>query len=106
MSASKSPNLGETPYEDARRDAVHVAVAPVGAAEQLEPGEHIGLSEDGRASTDEKPIGVVDPFLRSSLPSGQRFWLFLFPGTITSFRHVWTHPAFTVKVPAKLSTTQ
>ena len=93
------PNLGEAPAEDARRDAVHVAVAPVVAAHRLSPGQHVGLGEDGRASADAVPVGVVDPFLRSPVEEGRRFWLFLYPNTVTSLRHVWTHPAFTMRAP-------
>lgn len=86
-------NLIDT--NDARRDAIHVAVAPVEAAEDLLPGQHVGLVA-GRASAEAESIGVVDPFLTSPVLKGQRFWLFLYPNTVTSLRHVWTHPAFAV----------
>jgi hypothetical protein len=105
MREPRTPNLSPTPGEHARRDAVHVAVAPVVAAAHLLPGQHVGVLADGRAGADEEPIGVVDPFLTEAVRPGQRFWLLLYPGTITSLRHVWTHPAFTVKVPAKLKAT-
>jgi hypothetical protein len=42
----------------------------------------------------DQPIGVVDPFLVKPVEPGQRFWLFLYPGSITGLRHVWSHPAF------------
>lgn len=84
----------------ARRDAVHVAVIAVLAGEALTPGRHVGLIR-GQArwtisTLDGTPvlIGVVDPFLASTVHAGERFWLFLYPNTVTSLRHDWTHPAF------------
>ncbi len=82
--------------EDALRDAIHLAVAPVLAAEYLRPGQRVVLV-GGRAqgvSDGDPAVGVVDPFLTVAVREGQRFWLFLYPGTVTSLRHVWTHPAF------------
>lgn len=84
--------------EDAERDAVHIAVAPMVAAERLYPGQHIGLTY-GSGSTKassraKKLIGVVDPFLDHHVESNQRFWMFLYPMSITSLRHKWTHPDF------------
>lgn len=75
------------------RDAIHIAIAPVDAGEKLMPGQHIGLDE-GKAYASATHIGVVDPFLESSVARGQRFWMFLYPNTITSLRHQWIHPAF------------
>ena len=80
-----------TPQE---RDAIHIAVAPMTAAELLSPGQHVGLTHDGAAGFSDEPIGVVDPFLKTVVRKGQKFWLFLYPNTITSLRHEWIHPAF------------
>ena len=80
-----------------RRDAVHVATAPVTAAEDLSPGQHVGfIREDNLewVGTSTNPIGIVDPFLVDSVREGERFWLWLYPNTITGLRHAWTHPAF------------
>lgn len=90
--------MGQLLDASAGRDAVHVAIAPVIAAHILKPGEHVGLIGDedepmkvGRVSD---KIGIVDPFLVEPLMPGQRFYLFLYPNTVTSLRHVWAHPAF------------
>jgi hypothetical protein len=78
-----------------QRDAIHVAIAPVVAAHALRPGQHVGLDDNGEASGSStvNPIGIVDPYLAGGPRKGDRFWLFLYPGSITSLRHDWTHPA-------------
>lgn len=90
----KDLGIGKLITTEQFRDAIHVAVAPVVAAERLASGWHVGLNSNGEASVSETPVGIVDPFLRDSVASGKRFWLFLYPGSITSLRHDWTHPAF------------
>lgn len=92
------PELGKIITGQAFRDAVHVAIMPVKAAQPLCPGWHVGIDERGNATTyTEKPIGIVDPFLPVLVQPGETFYLCLYPNTITSLRHVWTHPAFTAK---------
>lgn len=87
--------LGKLAEEGAGRDAIHIAVAPVVAAEKLTPGGHIGILPDGRASeTADVMIGIVDPYLGKPVNPGERFYLCLYPNTITSLRHEWVHPAF------------
>lgn len=100
------PNLGETPGADARRDAVHVPVIPLTAGETLRPGDffHVcqGLAYQANAGVEEA-VGYVDPLLRRRgvqfIPGGGRFWGCILPNTVTSLRHVWTHPAFQTKLP-------
>jgi hypothetical protein len=93
------PELGKIIEGEARRDAIHVAVAPVVAGEDLEPGYHVSLNKEGEAvsSSGKGLLGIVDPYLVSRVKKGERFWLCLYPNTVTSLRHVWTHPAFITK---------
>lgn len=78
----EQPKLGQViPDSTAGRDAVHVAVIPMLALRVMQPGEHL-------------TNGVVDPFLKNPVLPGQWYYLCLFPGTVTSLRHVWTHPAY------------
>lgn len=86
--------LGALTDEKAERDAIHVAVAPVVSAELLKPGQHIGIIDKDCAGVCSTPIGIVDPFLTRSVKPGERFFMVLYPGTITSLKHHWTHPSF------------
>lgn len=90
--------LGKILDGDEQRDAIHIAIAPVIAIETLYPAQRIGLVE---GTTDQagsciasRKIGIVDPFLAEPVYPKQKFWMFLYPNTITSLRHDWTHPAF------------
>lgn len=81
------------------RDAIHVAVTPMAAGENLEPGERVHLI-DGKAfgaMKDQPAVGIVDPYLTKTVNADEVFWLLLKPGTITSMRHAWQHPAFPVE---------
>ena len=69
------------------RDAIHIPVIAVQASIKLSPGQHVGLSGD-----DCNPVGIVDPYLTNVVNIGEYFWLMVYPRTITSLRHIWTHP--------------
>lgn len=86
--------LGKLIDGPAGRDAVHFACAPMIADCDLSPGEHIGIVRDGVAGKIEPLVGITDPFLKESVPEGQKFWMVLYPKTVTSLRHHWTHPSF------------
>lgn len=105
------PELGKlvdfSKEEDRCRDAVHLAIAPVMAGVKVFPGEDVCFQKDKdgnldtttvvsceRSDQNSNAVGIVDPFLKDAVWPGQRFWLFLYPGTITSLKHNWTHPAF------------
>jgi hypothetical protein len=91
----KIPQLGKLITEPQHRDAIHIAVAPVTAGEDLKPGARVGFG--GKAFTvvtKAEIIGIVDPFLTTKVREGDMFYMFLLPNTITSLRHEWTHPLF------------
>lgn len=87
--------LGKAPPMGAGRDATHVAVVPAVASEELRPGTHVGVyGNGGRASIWAEPhIGIVDPYLATPVKPGERFYLCLYPRSVTGLRHVYTHPA-------------
>lgn len=90
---------------EVHRDAVHVAVMPVIAGDKLQPGDRVRLDRDNEvyeADAVDDIVGIVDPFLAHSVRKGQRLWLFLLPNSVTSLRHVWTHP----KIPDEGATTE
>lgn len=100
----ESFKLGQVipPGAEPGKDAIHMAIAPALAGEPLRPSQHVRVYDGvayGVNIASDAPIGIVDPFLQVNVPRGARFWLFLYPGTITSLRHEWTHPAFSETVP-------
>jgi hypothetical protein len=92
--------LGELLGDDViHKDAIHVAIVPLTAAEKLKPGDRIRLDsgdrEKARLAEDGDPaIGIVDPFLSITLDKYDRFYACLYPGTVTGMRHEWDHPAW------------
>lgn len=88
--------LGELPTGPVERDAIHVAVIPMVAAEMLRPGQRVGVVRDGVAGPSDKVVGIVDPYLTDVVPKDAVFWMCLLPGTVTGMRHHWLHPAFEI----------
>lgn len=95
--------IGQLIEGSAQRDAIHVAVVPLVAGETLYRGTRVRLKSGSlevvlKGDYNEDAIGIVDPFLSDDycwrLEKGQRFWCFLFPGSVTGMRHEWQHPAF------------
>ncbi len=82
------------------RDAIHIAVEPVVAGDDLKPGQHVGFRPDGTVGLADEHVGIVDPFLTQTISKGERFWLLVYPRTITSLRHVWEHPAIPSERPS------
>ena len=93
--------LGQVITGHAERDAIHVALAPLVAGVDLEPGQHVGLFADGTASPTKPWVGIVDPFLTQRVEKGQRFYVMLYQNTVTSLKHEWQHPLFHDRRPIK-----
>lgn len=105
---SEQLGLGKLITTPQQRDAIHIAVAPVVAGEVLNAGDRV-FFDDGKAlgcMSGNESVGVVDPFLRSTVHAGQTFWLFLNPGSITSLRHDWTHPEFRQEAATPMTSEQ
>ena len=100
VSTDALETLGTVPLDDRqKRDAIHLAVEPVVAGERMGPGDHItvinGVAWRADKDDEDKPLGIVDPFLPRAVRKGERFWFVMYPRMVHSLRHVWTHPAFT-----------
>jgi hypothetical protein len=93
VSTDALETLGTIINESEKRDAIHLAVEPIIAASKLFPGQDVGIIE-GKADVCDKPLGIVDPFLKHPVYPGQYFWLVVYPRRINSLRHVWDHPDF------------
>lgn len=89
--------LGKLIDAPACRDAVHVAVLPIVAAVRLAVGASVQII-DGRAhlapktSSQNPAVGIVDPFLDRAVYPGDKFWLYLYPNTVSDMTHQWSHP--------------
>lgn len=90
--------LGTGPLPpEAKRDAIHLAVYPAVADEDLWPGNDVGLGKTGAyriEGSTQGAVGIVDPFLKNEVKKGERFFIVVYPRQIKSLRHVWEHSAF------------
>lgn len=84
---------------DSKRDAVHIAVAPVKPVEDMAPGTRVVFVADGdtvnvRAAGEAPAVGIIDPFLSGNAHKGWKCWMLLMPRSTTGLRHEYDHPAF------------
>lgn len=96
MKASTETTVGKLLDGTEGRDAIHFALCPVTATRTMFPGQRAGYTNG--FATDDDHRGIIDPFLTEPVKPGEKCWLFLFPGTVTGLRHVWTHPDFERKI--------
>lgn len=90
--------IGKFHTQELPRDAIHIAVCPVGAGCTLCPGQAICFKEGSKSIVMDAGgdyIGIVDPYLKvDKVSKGMMFYMFLNPNSVTSLSHSWTHPAF------------
>ncbi len=96
--ADATATLGTIHSQDEKRDAVHLAVYQVELGMDVKPSSPL-IIIDGKAYLAEKnesAIGIADPFIKTKgkIKEGSKIWLVLYPGMISSLRHVWEHPEF------------
>lgn len=100
---------GLLPDEAGGRDAVHVAVVSAVSDVRLRPNQDVGVEiTSGRdvkarpTSSTTEGVGKVDPYLSAIVEPGQRFWVYLYPRSITGLNHNWSHPAFPDAKPGEV----
>jgi hypothetical protein len=86
--------LGSEPAENSERDAIHVAIYPAIAGQDLAPGDHVSLTDGQAYKRKTDRVGIVDPFLKSKVEKGAKFWLLIYQKSVTGMRHHWQHPLF------------
>lgn len=91
--------LGRILGDNEKRDAIHVAIAPVWSRQVMRPGQRVSLvlgssTQVQATEPSQDSIGIVDPFLEGGIAPHQKFWILLFQGTTTGLRHDWSHPKF------------
>ena len=98
---NKKNVLGKKPAELGVKDAVHVAIVSVRAANPIRPGQRCGINEYGEAVVSNNGVGIADPFLRETIPAGGNFQLMLNQDEIANVRHDWDHPSFSFRAPCR-----
>lgn len=91
MKEDTQQHIGKILGPTMERDAIHIAVAPVEAPVRVYPGQHVGITGGPEGA---RNVGIVDPYLTGPVEAGYWYFVFLYPNTITSLRHTWTHPTF------------
>lgn len=86
------------------RDALHVAIIPLVAGEDMSPGQKIKLKSPNtdiavkydplKDNIHRDYIGVVDPMLHENVVMGERFYGFMKSGVVKGMRHHWDSNQF------------
>jgi hypothetical protein len=103
---NKKKTLGKYPNILGERDAIHVPIVSVRAGSPLTPGQKCCINEYGEAVKQDlhnrlKTVGIVDPFLKFDVITGENFWLLVDSKAIPSVVHYWEHPDINFSVPTR-----
>jgi hypothetical protein len=75
------------------RDAVHLGTFTATCAEKVYPGTHVAaLTANTVDPKGAKKVGIVDPFLNLPVNPGKKFLVLMYPRSLASLNHVWSHP--------------
>lgn len=92
--SAESLGLGRVITTPQQRDATHVAVVPMTLPCAMSPGEHVLIANGVPFVVPPgQGHGIIDPFLVHGAQAGDTVWIWMYPGSITSLRHDFTHPA-------------
>jgi len=92
MAKDNAQTIGSLVLHAGVRDAIHVPIISVTAAETLSRGESVSINAAMEAAPCIGGIGVVDPYLSAQqVAKGEKVWILIRPGSISTLTHQWTH---------------
>lgn len=97
---NKKNVLGKVPDQLGVKDAIHTAIVAVRAGAPIRPGQRCGPNERREFVPSDAGPGVADPFLRSTISTGDSFWLLLAQDEIPNVQYVWDHPTIDFSPPS------
>ena len=93
--------LGKPPKELGVKDAVHVAIVSVRAAERIELGARCSLNKYNEAVNDSKGPGIADPFRKEEILTGVNFLMLMNPDEVDNVQHYWEHKKLKFEAPTR-----
>lgn len=86
-------NLFENPNENSHRDAIHVAIEPGIAGVNFRYAKYVRqFNNEWFPCNEDECHGIINPWIEQDINKGDRFWVFIKPGTVNGMRHHWSHP--------------
>ena len=95
MAKDNAMTIGNPVGHTGVRDAIHSPIISAVAKEDMRAGCQVALNDALEATPAQYlcgAIGVIDPYLARDVKAGEKVWVMLRPGSISSLTHRWTHP--------------